>query len=71
MNLLVEVEIKLHTEFGRVWLKKFVVVVVFCFLGVGWVVGCSVGKVGVKSGGVIFDFVVCGFVENKAYPTLS
>ena len=23
MNLLVEVEIKLHTEFGRVWLKIF------------------------------------------------
>ena len=32
MNLLVEVEIKLHTEFGRVWLnKKMLLLLFFCF----------------------------------------
>ena len=40
MNLLVEVEIKLHTEFGQVWLK------IFFWGGVGLVVvGCQVGVI--------------------------
>ena len=38
MNLLVEVDIKLHTEFGRVWLKFF-----FFFLYFFWGVG-GVGR---------------------------
>ena len=35
MNLLVEFEIKLHTEFGRVWLKNFFENFGYFFLGGG------------------------------------
>ena len=40
MNLLVEVEIKLQAEFGRVWLKKKLFFVLFLFLFFG---GCRWG----------------------------
>ena len=49
MNLLVEVEIKLHTEFGRVWLKKKWLLLCLRFFGGrgcggGGGVGCHVGS---------------------------
>ena len=36
MNLLVEVEIRWQTEFGRVWLKKKKICLFLGWVGVGW-----------------------------------
>ena len=57
MNILVEVEVKLHTEFGRVWLKKK-----FLFFGE---VGLGPGGWGDGVSGWCDKFFVENWSKNK------